>query len=159
MISTAYFLDLASPEKAKTFWQSALLPAVKLSSLAYLWLSIGDFVDSEPLVGSSDQTREVPLDILNIVEPGSKGVIDIDNEDLPVGLSFIEEGHDTEDLDLLDLTGVTDGLSNFTDIEGVVVTVGTGLGVLDGWVFPSLGEGSVVPDVTWRSAQPQFRHA
>jgi hypothetical protein len=96
----------------------------------------------------------VPLDILNIVEPGSKGVIDINNEDLPVGLSFIEEGHDTEDLDLLDLTGVTDGLSNLTDVERVVVTVSAGLGVLDGWVFPSLREGSVVPDVTWWSACP-----
>ena len=90
----------------------------------------------------------MPLDILNIVESRGQGVVDINNKDLPVGLSLIEEGHDTEDLDLLDLTGVTDGLSDLTDIEGVVVTVSAGLGVLDGWVFPSLGEGSVVPDVT-----------
>ena len=94
----------------------------------------------------------MPLDILDIVESRSQGVVDINNKDLPVGLSLIEESHDTEDLDLLDLTGVTDGLSNLTDIEGVVVTVSTGLGVLDGWVFPSLGEGSVVPDVTWALA-------
>ena len=90
----------------------------------------------------------MPLDILDIVEPGSQGVVDVNNKDLPVGLSFIEEGHDTEDLDLLDLTGVTDGLSNLADVEGVVVTVSAGLGVLYGGVFPSLGESSVVPDVT-----------
>jgi hypothetical protein len=90
----------------------------------------------------------VPLDILNVVEPGSKGVVDIDNKDLPVGLSLIEESHDTEDLDLLDLTGVADSLSDLTNIKGVVVTVGASLGVLDGRVFPSLGESSVVPDVT-----------
>jgi len=156
MISTAYFLDLASPEKAKTFCGSASLTmtgplnsrASVATAITYLWLSIGDFVDSEPLVGSSDQAREVPLDILDIVEPGSQGVVDVNNKDLPVGLSFIEEGHDTEDLDLLDLTGVTDGLSNLADVEGVVVTVSASLGVLDGGVFPSLGESSVVPDVT-----------
>jgi hypothetical protein len=98
----------------------------------------------------------VPLDILNIVESRSQGVVDINDKDLPVGLSLIEEGHDTEDLDLLDLTGVTDGLSDLADIEGVVVTVSAGLGVLDGRVFPSLGEGSVVPDVTWMLAS--LRH-
>lgn len=90
----------------------------------------------------------MPLDILNVVEPGGQRVVDINDKDLPVGLSLIEESHDTEDLDLLDLTGVTDGLSNLADVERVVVTVSAGLGVLDGRVFPSLGEGSVVPDVT-----------
>jgi hypothetical protein len=114
----------------------------------YLGLSIGDFVDSEPLVGSSDQTRQVPLDILNVVEPGGKGVVDIDDQDLPVGLALIEQGHDAEDLDLLDLTGVADGLSDLADIEGVVVTVSASLGVLDVGVLPGLGEGTVVPDVT-----------
>jgi hypothetical protein len=150
MISTAYFLDLASPEKAKTFCKISSVRKARSEFAAptHLWLSIGDFVDSEPLVGSSDQTREVPLDILNVVESRSKGVVDINDKDLPVGLSLIEESHDTEDLDLLDLTGVTDGLSDLTDIEGVVVTVSASLGVLDGWVLPSLGEGSVVPDVT-----------
>ena len=90
----------------------------------------------------------MPLDVLNVVQPRGERVVDIDNEDLPVGLTLVKKSHDTEDLDLLDLTGVTDGLSNLTDIEGVIVTVSAGLGVLDSWVFPSLGEGSVVPDVT-----------
>lgn len=44
-----------------------------------LWLSIGDFVDPEPLVGGSDQTREVPLDILNVVEPRCQWVVDINS--------------------------------------------------------------------------------
>jgi hypothetical protein len=100
----------------------------------------------------------VPLDILNVVEPGCKGVVDVDDKDLPVGLSLIEKSHDTEDLDLLDLTGITDGLSDLANVKGVVVTVSAGLGVLDGRVLPGLGEGSVVPDVTWASATfPQKR--
>jgi hypothetical protein len=131
---------------------SSSAPTINTVSDTYLGLSIGDFVDSEPLVGSSDQTRKVPLDILNIVQSRSKGVIDINDKDLPVGLSLIEKSHDTENLDLLDLAGVTDGFSNLAYVERVVVTVGASLGVLDGRVFPSLGEGSVVPDVSWTSA-------
>jgi hypothetical protein len=46
------------------------------------------------------------------------------------------------------LTWVTDGLSDFTNVERVVVTVGASLGVLDLGVLPRLGETSVVPDVT-----------
>jgi hypothetical protein len=147
----AYFLDLASPEKAKTFYLISRTPISRKKG-TYLGLSIGDFVDSEPLVGSSDQTRKVPLDILNVVQPRSKRVVDINDKNLPVGLSLIEKSHDTEDLDLLDLTGVTDSLSNLADVERVVVTIGASLGVLDGRVFPSLGESSVVPDVSWGSA-------
>lgn len=90
----------------------------------------------------------MPLNILNVVQPRGERVVDINSEDLPVGLSLVEQGHDTEDLDLLDLAWVTDGLSDFTNVEGVVVTVGASLGVLDVGVLPSLRETSVVPDVT-----------
>lgn len=107
---------------------------------------IGD--SPEPLVGSPDETGHVPLDILDIVELGRQGVVDIDDNDLPVGLSLIKEGHDSEDLDLLDLTRVSDGLSNLADVEGVVVSVRLGLGVHRVGVLPGLGERSVVPEVT-----------
>ena len=113
----------------------------------YLGLSIGDLVDSEPLVGGSDQAGEVPLDVLDVVQSGGKGVVDVDDDDLPVGLTLVQEGHDTEDLDLLDLSDVSDGLTDLADVERVVVTVGAGLGVLLLGVLPGLGEGSVVPDV------------
>jgi hypothetical protein len=95
----------------------------------------------------------VPLDILNVVQSRSKGVVDINDKDFPVGFSLIEKSHDTENLDLLDLTGVTDGFSNLANVEGVVVTVGASLGVLDGRVFPGLREGSIVPDVSWGLAE------
>jgi hypothetical protein len=84
----------------------------------------------------------VALDVLNVVELGSKGVVDIDDDDLPVGLTLVEEGHDAEDLNLLDLADVADGLANLADVEGVVVAVGLGLGVLRRGVLPGLGEGT-----------------
>lgn len=106
------------------------------------------------------------LNILNIVELGSKGVVDINDNDLPVSLLLVEKGHDTEDLDLLHLTGVADKLTNLANIERIVVTLGLGLGV-DGigvlpglkramlaingehvWTYKSyLGEGTIVPQV------------
>jgi hypothetical protein len=48
----------------------------------------------------------------------------------------------------LDLTNVSDGLTNLANIERVIVTLGLGLGVLNGRVLPSLGESTVVPDVS-----------
>jgi hypothetical protein len=92
-------------------------------------------VDAEPLVGSTEEAGEVALEVLDRVDLAGKGVVDVDDNDLPVGLTLVKEGHDTEDLDLLDLASVADSLTDLADVEGVVVTVGTGLGVL-------------VPDVT-----------
>lgn len=113
-----------------------------------LGLAVRDFVDPEPLVGRTDQSGEVSLHILDIVQSRCKRVVDVDDEDFPVSLAFVEERHDTEHLDLLDLASVRDGFADLTDVERVVVTVGPGLGVLDVRVLPSLGEGTVVPDVT-----------
>ena len=112
-----------------------------------LGLSIGDLVDPEPLVGGPDETGQVPLDILNVVQSGSKRVVDVNDNDLPVGLTLIEKSHDSEDLDLLDLANVSNGLTDLTDVQWVIVTLGLGLGVLDVGVFPSLRESTIVPDV------------
>jgi len=113
-----------------------------------LGLSIGNFVDAEPFIGRTDETRKVTLDILNVVELGSERVVDIDDENLPVGLTFVEESHDTEDLYLLDLTSVTNCLSDFANVERVVITESLGFGVSVGRVLPSLRERSIVPDVS-----------
>jgi hypothetical protein len=91
----------------------------------------------------------VTLDVLNVVELGSERVVDVDDEDLPVGLAFVEEGHDSENLYLLDLTSVTDGFTDFANVERIVVTESLGLGVSVRRVLPSLRESTVVPDVTF----------
>lgn len=73
---------------------------------------------------------------------------------LPVGLAFVEQSHDTKHFDLLDLTNVAYGFTDLADVQGVVVSLGASLGVGGGGVLPCLGEGSVVPDVTWVSGGP-----
>ena len=78
------------------------------------------------------------LNILNVVELGGKRVVDVDDNDLPVSLLLVEKGHDTEDLDLLNLTSVADELADFADVKRVVVTLGLGLGVNNVGVLPGL---------------------
>lgn len=78
------------------------------------------------------------LNILNIVKLGGKRVVHVNDNDLPVGLFFVQKGHDTEDLDLLDLTGVTDKFADFANVQWVVVTLGLGFWVNDIGVFPGL---------------------
>jgi hypothetical protein len=109
----------------------------------------------------------VSLDVLDVVQLGSKRVVDVNDNDLPVSLLLVEKGHDTEDLDLLDLASVADELADLADIERIVVTLGLGLGVDGVGVLPGLfmgvsgldwsrirlgisylGEGTVVPEVT-----------
>jgi len=125
-----------------------LVLALAGESELVLWLSVWDFVDSEPLIGSSQKTWQVSLDILNIIELRSQWVVDIDDDNLPVSLLLIKKSHDTKDLDLLDLTRVSDQLTDLADIQWIVVTLGLGLGVDDVGVLPCLREGAIVPEVT-----------
>lgn len=78
------------------------------------------------------------LDVLNVVELGSQWVIDVDDNDLPVGLLLVEQCHDTEDLDLDDLSWLGNKLTDLADVERVIVALGLGLGVDDVGVFPGL---------------------
>ena len=94
----------------------------------------------EPLARRADEAGEVVLDVLDVVQLGGKRVVDVDDDDLPVGLALVEESHDTEDLDLLHLADVADLLTDLADIEGVVVTLGLGLGVGRLGVFPGLAK-------------------
>lgn len=109
-----------------------------------LGLAIGDLVDAEPLVRGPQQARKVALDILDVVELGSQRVVDVDDDDLPVGLLLVEQSHDAEDLDLDDLSGLVDELTNLAHVERVVVALGLGLGVDGIGVLPRLRSGQRV---------------
>jgi len=125
-----------------------LVLAFSSESELVLWLSIRNLVDSEPLIRSPQKTREVSLNILNIIELRCQRIVDINDNDLPVGLLLIKQSHDSEDLDLLDLTRVSNQFTNLADIQWIVVALGLGLGVDDIRVFPSLGESTIVPEIT-----------
>lgn len=92
----------------------------------------------EPLVGSTDQARQMPLYVLDIVESVGKGIRDIHDDDFPVGLALVDESHDSKDFDLLDLTDVANMFADLADIEGVVIAFCLGLCVGLGRVFPCL---------------------
>ena len=78
------------------------------------------------------------LDVLNVVESRCQWVIDIDDDDLPVGLLLVKQGHDSEDLHLLDLSWSGNKLTNLADVEGIVVTLSLSLRVENIWIFPGL---------------------
>jgi hypothetical protein len=78
------------------------------------------------------------LDILNIVQLGREWVLDVDDEDLPVGLAFIKESHDAEDFDLLDLPYITHLFADLANVQRVVVAVGLGLAMLVSRILPGL---------------------
>jgi hypothetical protein len=131
-----------------------------------LGLAIGNLVDAEPFVRGAEETRQVALDVLDIVQLRSQWVVHVDDHDLPVRLALVEQCHDTEHLDLDDLTGLGDQLANLAHVQWVVVALGLGLLVYHVGVFPCLqhssafvlcadigvglsylGEGTVVPEV------------
>jgi hypothetical protein len=101
-------------------------------------LSIWDFVDTEPLIGSTEKTRQVTLDILDIIQLGGQWVVDVNHNDLPVSLLLVEQCHHSEDLDLLDLACLSNKLTDFADVEWIVVALGLGLWVNDVGIFPCL---------------------
>lgn len=107
------------------------------------------------------------LDILDIVELSSQRIVDVDDNNLPVGLLLVQQSHHAEDLDLLDLARVANQLTDLTNVKRVVVALGLGLGVDAIRVFPRLvlvsmllfipspslaetylREGTVVPEIT-----------
>lgn len=78
------------------------------------------------------------LDILDVVQLRGERIVDIDDNDLPVRLILVQEGHHTQHLDLLDLSRVADKLADLADVKWVIVSLGFGLGMCDVWVFPGL---------------------
>lgn len=94
----------------------------------------------EPFVGSSDQSRQVPLNILNIIQFTRQRIIHIHHNHLPIRLPLIEQSHNSKNFNLLNLTDGTNLFTNFAHVEGVVVPGCFGLGMSLVGVLPGLGE-------------------
>ena len=97
-----------------------------------------NLVDPEPFVGRPDQSGQMSLHILDIVELARKRIVDVDDDDFPVSLAFVKKCHDAEHLDLFDLANITELLADLTDIKRIVIPVRFRLSVDDGRVFPCL---------------------
>jgi len=125
-----------------------LVLALSGESELILRLSIRNLIDTEPLIGSPEETREMTLYILNVIELGCQWVLLVNDDNLPISFLLIEKGHDAKNFDTLNLTGGANEFSNFTDIERVVVTFGLGLRVDVLGIFPGLRECTIIPEVT-----------
>jgi len=125
-----------------------LVLALSRESELVLRLSIWDLIDTEPLVGGPEKAWKVALNILDIVEFRSQWVLLIDHNDFPVGFLLIKKGHNTKDFDTLDLARSSDELTDFTDVEWVVVALSLSLRVDVLGVFPSLRESTIVPQIS-----------
>ena len=79
------------------------------------------------------------LNILDIIQLRCQWVVDIDNNDFPVCLFLIEQSHDTENLDLLDVASLADELANLANVERIIIASGLGFRVYNIGVFPGLG--------------------
>ena len=66
--------------------------------------------------------------------------MNIDDNDFPVCLALVEEGHYPENFDLFYLPDVAYLLADLADVEGIVVTLRLGLCVHYGGVFPGLSK-------------------
>jgi hypothetical protein len=69
----------------------------------------------------------VPLDVLDIIKLGRKRISNVDDDDFPIGLAFIEESHNTEDFNLLDLSNIPDLFTNLANVKWVIITLCLGL--------------------------------
>lgn len=115
-----------------------LILALAGKSKLILRLSVWNLVNTEPFVRSSQETWKVPLNVLNIIKLCCQGIIDINDNYFPIGFFLVKQGHDSKDLDLLDLTRCPDKLANFADIQGIIIPFSFSLRMNDIWVFPGL---------------------
>ena len=100
----------------------SLVLVLAIESEVVLGLAIWDLVGSEPLSGVGEVAWLEVLDVLEVVDLVSELVFDVDADDLPVSLSFVDHGEDAESFDLDDLTASRNSGADFANIDGIVVT-------------------------------------
>lgn len=86
-------------------------------------LSIGNLVITQESEGGLKNSREELLDIREIIDLRSEGIANVNNQNLPIGFSFINHSVSSQDLDLSNLSNVIlDGRGQVADIKGIIVT-------------------------------------
>lgn len=114
-----------------------------------LRLSVRNLVDSKPFIRSAEQTRQMTLHILDVIQSGGKRIMYVNDHDLPICFALIQKRHDSQDLDLFDLSWCRYQFTNLADIERIVVALGLGLGVLDVRILPSLAVSEKLRNLRW----------
>jgi hypothetical protein len=117
------------------------------------WLAIGNLVDARICVrttkrGRRHETENTPNhSLVARIKPGRcfstssmsfRFHENINHDHFPIDFALLQQGHDAENLDLLNLSDISNPFADFADVERVIVTLGLGLSVSLCWVFPGL---------------------
>mmetsp|Transcript_2249 Transcript_2249/g.3412 ORF Transcript_2249/g.3412 Transcript_2249/m.3412 type:complete len:256 (-) Transcript_2249:192-959(-) len=108
-------------------------------------LAVRDLVVTEPGENFVQFTRELPLDVGDVVDERGLGIIRGDGDDLPVKFTIINHSIDTDGLNAVHATALMRNRANLDDVNGIIVASGVQDLVGMGGILPSLGEHSVVP--------------
>lgn len=103
-------------------------------------------VQTEPFAQGVDGTRDVDLQVVDVVNTICQRIFGRDSNYLPVGLSIVNEGQNTEDLHTDDGAGLPTLATDLHHVHWIIVTGSVGIGGDVVGVFPSLGKGTVVEE-------------
>lgn len=78
------------------------------------------------------------LHVFDIIQSRRQWVVDVDDDDLPIGFFLIEQGHYAKYFHLFDLTRGGHELTNFADVQRIIIAFCFGLRMDDIRIFPSL---------------------
>merc|ERR1719153_1935278 len=111
------------------------------------WLSIRHLVDFKPFHSCFEKSWHNLVNIVDIIQIVSKRIIDINSNQLPVSFPLVNHSEDTQHFHLDHSAPLVDGLTNLTNINGIIVTLAVGGGVGMVWILPCMRDGTVVPDI------------
>lgn len=110
-------------------------------------LAVGHFVELEPFHRGSKQSREEFLNIFDILQLISDWVGHVNCQELPVSLALVNQSECSQNLDLHNVSALSNARTDFADVNGIVIALAAG-GLIDMiGVFPCLWKCAVVPDV------------
>ena len=87
------------------------------------------------------------LDVVDVIELVSQGIVDIDCENLPIRLALVDERHVAQDFDPDDGAALVDSLSDLAHVDRVAVALAFGRLVRVVGILPRLRDGAVIPNV------------
>src|SRR5271156_951432 len=78
------------------------------------------------------------FNVFNVVEFRGKWIVDINSNEFPICFSLIKQCHCSKNLDLLNLSRISNFLTNLTNINGIIITLCLSFRVRHIGILPSL---------------------
>jgi hypothetical protein len=93
-------------------------------------------IEPKPFIRGPKQARQMSFHIFNVVQFRCQRVVDVNSDDFPVGLLFVQKSHDSQYFYDLDLPRISHEFPNLADIERIIVTLCFRLRVYGIWILP-----------------------